>query len=111
MNDPGERPSPEFTSADEPYPPNPWQPSDELEALFDLQRARMERTRPLWQLLTGEENVQPDLGRLLDWLIARLNVDALARELHATKGGGPFGVEGDCECEAQIRDALTEALR
>jgi hypothetical protein len=30
--------------------------------------------------------------------MSALDVERLARAIHTTKGGGPFGVEGDCEC-------------
>ena len=87
--------------------PHEWEPmtvtSADYEALFDLQQTRMERVRPLWQAVTGAENTWPDLGKLLDWLLSHIDVHSVALELHETKGGGPFGGEGDCECEQDVR--------
>jgi hypothetical protein len=45
----------------------------ELRALFDLQSTRMQRATALWRAEEPAERalMTPDLGRLLDWLIAR----------------------------------------
>jgi len=37
-------------------------------------------------------------------------VERAARALHERKGGGPFGVEGDCECMEDAAAALDAAL-
>ena len=41
----------------------------ELQSLFDLQHRRSQEAIQLWQTATGEHNMVPDLGRLLDWLM------------------------------------------
>jgi len=43
----------------------------ELEALFALQRTRMAEAIRAWQEATGKQDVLPDLGDLLAWLMAR----------------------------------------
>lgn len=80
----------------------------ELSELFDLQQTRMERARALWQAATGNDHTWPDLGKLLDWLLGHIDVDSVARELHETKGGGPFGRVGECECELDIRRLMQD---
>lgn len=44
-----------------------------LQALFDLQQTRMERATAAWREATGQHDVLPDLGRLLDWLLEKDN--------------------------------------
>jgi hypothetical protein len=46
----------------------------ELEALFALQKTRMTETTRMWQEATGKQDVLPDLGDLLAWLMARPGV-------------------------------------
>ena len=47
-----------------------WAEAAELQALFGLQRTRMDAARALWQEAHPEkENVWPDLGDLLAWLM------------------------------------------
>ena len=54
----------------------------ELERLFALQQTRMAEATRIWQKATGRQDVLPDLGDLLAWLMARPAVlEALAREL------------------------------
>jgi hypothetical protein len=54
----------------------------ELEALFALQQIRMAEATRMWQAATGKQDVLPDLGDLLAWLMARpAALEALAREL------------------------------
>jgi len=54
----------------------------ELEALFALQQTRMAEATRMWQEATGKQDVLPDLGDLLAWLMARpAALEALAREL------------------------------
>ena len=43
----------------------------ELEALFALQQTRMAEATHMWQEATGKQDVLPDLGDLLAWLMAR----------------------------------------
>jgi hypothetical protein len=43
--------------------------------------------------------------------MSALDVDALARAIHTTKGGGPFGVEGDCECRGDAEAIVAEYAR
>jgi hypothetical protein len=54
----------------------------ELEALFALQQTRMAEATHMWQEATGKQDVLPDLGDLLAWLMARpAALEALVREL------------------------------
>ena len=54
----------------------------ELEALFALQQTRMTEAIHIWQEATGKQDVLPDLGDLLAWLMARpAALEALARKL------------------------------
>jgi 8-oxo-dGTP diphosphatase len=55
----------------------------ELTALFDLQHTRMEAATALWQQDDpAREGVLPDLGALLDWLMAELDI----AQLHIERG-------------------------
>jgi hypothetical protein len=46
--------------------------ADELRALFDLQRTRSAKAESLWNAAhPGNELTRPDLGALLEWLMAR----------------------------------------
>lgn len=46
---------------------------DELNALFDLQRTRMNEATAAWrEAHPGKELVSPDLGGLLEWLLAEI---------------------------------------
>lgn len=42
----------------------------EYESVFALQRKRMAEADKRWQNATGNHNVMPDLGKLLEWLMA-----------------------------------------
>lgn len=42
----------------------------EYKALFDLQHTRMGEATKVWQKETGKHDTFPDLGDLLDWLLA-----------------------------------------
>ena len=44
----------------------------EHRALFQLQHRRMKKATEMWQEATGENDVQPDLGVLLDWLMEQI---------------------------------------
>ena len=44
----------------------------ELQAVFNLQQTRMGKATKLWQQATGEHDTLPDLGVLLDWLMAEV---------------------------------------
>jgi len=43
----------------------------ELNALFDLQHTRTQKAEHLWRIATGNHNIVPDLGVLIDWLIRK----------------------------------------
>jgi hypothetical protein len=43
----------------------------ELNAIFDLQRTRTQAAEKMWQEATGNQNVVPDLGKLIEWLMHR----------------------------------------
>ena len=59
-----------------------WAEAAELQALFGLQRTRMDAARALWQEAHPEkENVCPDLGDLLAWLIEERAVLKTFRQL------------------------------
>jgi len=54
----------------------------ELEALFDLQQTRMAEATRMWQEAMGKQDVLPDLGDLLAWLMARsVELEAMVRKL------------------------------
>jgi hypothetical protein len=54
----------------------------ELQSLFDLQRKRMDAARALWQQAhPDKENVWPDLGDLLAWLMQERAVLKTFRQL------------------------------
>lgn len=42
-------------------------------------------------------------------MVAHGEIDDLARAIHETKGGGPFGIEGSCECREDA-EAIVQAL-
>lgn len=44
----------------------------ELEALFALQRTRMDEATKMWQKATGKADVLPDLGDILAWFMERI---------------------------------------
>ena len=57
----------------------------ELEALFALQKTRMAEATRMWQEATGKQDVLPDLGDLLAWLMVRLvELEALEKALHCS---------------------------
>ena len=46
--------------------------NQELEQLFDLQHRRIVKADELWRAAhPGNDNIVPDLGRLIDWLLDR----------------------------------------
>ena len=60
----------------------------EYRELFELQERRMKKAIALWQKATGRHDVLPDLGALLEWLMAErskalVSVARLRRELDA----------------------------
>lgn len=57
----------------------------ELNALFDLQHTRMAEATQLWRRETGRENVSPDLGRLLEWLMERYAEEVIVSESRLAK--------------------------
>jgi len=42
----------------------------ELWAVFNLQQTRLKKAQRMWRRATGRHNTLPDLGELLDWLMA-----------------------------------------
>jgi hypothetical protein len=44
----------------------------DLQRLFDLQHTRTVKAELLWRKATGQHNVLPDLGVLIDWLLDRV---------------------------------------
>jgi len=57
----------------------------ELEALFALQQTRMAEATHMWQEATGKQDLLPDLGDLLAWLMVRLvELEALEKALHCS---------------------------
>ena len=44
----------------------------ELQAVFDLQQTRMGKGTKMWRIATGKNDVLPDLGDLLDWLMDQI---------------------------------------
>jgi len=44
---------------------------EQLNALFDLQHTRTQKAEHLWRIATGNHNIVPDLGVLIDWLIRK----------------------------------------
>ena len=43
-----------------------------LNTLFDMQQTRMKKATKLWQQATGKKDTLPDLGVLLEWLMAEV---------------------------------------
>lgn len=41
-------------------------------SLFDLQWRRMNEATAMWRKATGQHNVSPDLGKLLEWLMEQI---------------------------------------
>ena len=54
-----------------------------LKQLFEKQHSRTEAADKLWQETHGKPDVLPDLGELIDWLMARH--DAVAEEVKTAK--------------------------
>lgn len=49
--------------------------TQELNDLFDLQQTRMLTATKKWQEATGNPGIFPDLGRLLEWLLANMETN------------------------------------
>jgi hypothetical protein len=64
-----------------------------------------------WDFRAADGTVGFEPGHFHQLLGEQLRVDALARAIHATKGGGPFGVEGDCECQSDAAVLAGEYVR
>ena len=42
---------------------------NELQQIFDLQWTRMQEATRYWQIETGQHDVRPDLGKMLEWFM------------------------------------------
>ena len=49
-----------------------WVENKELNALFDLQHSRSQKAESMWRKATNNPNTIPDLGVLLEWLMAEV---------------------------------------
>ena len=69
----------------------------ELEQLFDLQWSRTVEATKLWQKAHDKPLTMPDLGKLIEWLLARRDeaIEACARECERVT---PMGDECAARC-------------
>lgn len=62
---------------------------EDNEKLLDLQHSRMVQADKLWQKETGNLNVLPDLGKLIEWLLEKrsVNIRGYIFSLNKTEDG------------------------
>lgn len=101
---------------DKDYPPiandedyiNETEQLKEVLALLAMQEKRYGKARVVWQMATGRDNVWPDLGNLLDWLLEKTDRSSIAREIHKTRGHKGVILDPGDPCLIDLYNVLTK---